>query len=406
MPDNEPVLGTENQSSLSAGPPTGPSLTTRLTCELVERAARHSREPAIAFDSQGDCVWLNLAALGVLGLEDATPAIGRLNLRRHALAAGGGAPPEIERAFRGKAVELSAFGYDLSSVARGKGRSPRSVGSTKLVPWVEENGRVAGVYAFHQPRAEEDGFGPLSGAEGQEALLIHSIDTAKRMVRRIAHDFNNMIVAVCGYATVLEGRPQLDEDSKNLAGLIGQAGYQLAGLTDNLARFADTTSHDRTRLNLNHVIGALFDQNRDSVPEGIEVRVDLGSPMPDLLGDQAQLGAVCWNLCQNAIESMPQGGELLCQTSTLWAGDATRSHHGEGASSRYVRLRVSDTGNGMDADARAGMFDPFLYHQEGEGPRAGGHGGIRGRNGPRRTCRGEQFTRLRYLRRRVFSRRC
>ena len=311
MPDNEPVLGAQNQPSLSASPPTGSSLTTRLTCELVERAARHSREPAIAFDSQGNCIWLNQAALGVLGLEDATSAVGRLNVRRHTLAAGGGAPPEIERAFRGKAVELSAFGYDLSSVARGKGQSPRSVGSTKLVPWVEENGRVAGVYAFHQfhqPWAEEDGFGPLSGAEGQEALLTHSIDTAKRMVRRIAHDFNNMIVAVCGYASVFEGRPQLDQDSKNLAGLIGQAGYQLAGLTDNLARFADTTSHDRASLNLNHTVEALFDQNRDGVPEGIEVRVDLGRPMPDLLGNQAQLSAVYWNLCQNAIESMPQGG--------------------------------------------------------------------------------------------------
>ena len=199
-----------------------------------------------------------------------------------------------------------------------------------------------------------------------EALQAHGVETAKRIVHRVTHDFNNLIALVRGYAAVLRGQVELDEDSQQLASFIEQAGSELASLTDRWAHFADSGPHDQVRLNLNLIVEQFVSQNGGTIPEGIQVRVDLGNPVPDLIGDEVRFWEVCRNLWQNAIEAMPKGGRLSYQTSTLEVGRPNRSQGSE-LPSRYVRLLVADTGEGMDADTRSNLFAPFFTTKAGKG---------------------------------------
>ena len=159
----------------------------------------------------------------------------------------------------------------------------------------------------------------------------------------------------------------MDSESKELVRLITQAGSQLAGLTDRLARFAGTPSDARGRLNLNRVVKDLIEQISTEVPENIELRVDLGDHMPDLIGDEGRLEEVCSNLWQNAIESMPHGGILSWQTNSSWVRHPTWAQQSAGGQSHYLRLRVSDTGEGMDAETRVNLFVPFFSTKPGMG---------------------------------------
>jgi len=84
---------------------------------------------------------------------------------------------------------------------------------------------------------------PAALAVEERLLLDYGIDTAKMMVRRVAHDFNNLIAVVRGYASVLQVRPGLDEDCRELVGLIEMAGSELAALTERMAHFADNKEH-------------------------------------------------------------------------------------------------------------------------------------------------------------------
>ena len=97
------------------------------------------------------------------------------------------------------------------------------------------------------------------------------MDTAKIMVRRGAHDFNYRIAVVRGYASVLQGRPVLDQDSRELVGLIEQAGSELAALTEQMAKFEDTEDSEFSWFNLNSVILAFVNEDRDQSVQGIEV---------------------------------------------------------------------------------------------------------------------------------------
>ena len=205
------------------------------------------------------------------------------------------------------------------------------------------------------------------GLVKQDILLDHGITTAKQMTRRITHDFNNLISVVQGYSTVLQGRPQLDSECKELVSLIEQAGSQLAGLTDRLARFADTPTEERTRLNLNRLVEDFVDQYRSEMPENIELRVELEPDLPDLFGDRGRLQELCKNIWTNAIESMARGGILSCQTNSLRMPDPTKTHQGGAGRCHYVRLRVCDTGGGMDAQCRSNLFAPFFSTKSGKG---------------------------------------
>ena len=86
---------------------------------------------------------------------------------------------------------------------------------------------------------EEDAVVSTGQAVARGVLLDHGVRTAKEMSRRVNHDFNNLIAVVRGYASILQANPRLDLDSKHLAGLIEQAGAELAGLTGRLACFAN-----------------------------------------------------------------------------------------------------------------------------------------------------------------------
>ena len=203
--------------------------------------------------------------------------------------------------------------------------------------------------------------------DDREVLLAHSVQTARQVVRRISHDFNNLIAVVRGYASVLRGNPQLADDSEKLAGLIEQAGAEVASLADRLASFADPPPHQPTKLNLNRVVSEFLGQRWSSLPESVNLQIDLGEPLPDLLPDEYRIQEVCGHIWQNAIEAMPHGGKLVWQTSADPDIDSTYTSTGDGVCCRFVRLRVRDSGEGMDGETLTNIFDPFFTTKSGKG---------------------------------------
>ena len=234
---------------------------------------------------------------------------------------------------------------------------------------------------------------PPTATIEERLLLDYGVDTAKLMVRRVSHDFNNLIAVIRGYAAMLQGGPGQDEDIKELAGLIDQAGSELGALTERMAQFADNQEHECTWFNLNSVITDFLKEGRAQVPQGIEVETKLGSLMPDLWGDARLIGVLCQKLWQNAIDSMPHGGRLSLKTSTMHANGGggngkTRTLNADGVGvngtvnganglepfrtnergpTTYLLLRVTDTGEGMDEQTRASMFRPFFTTKSGKG---------------------------------------
>ena len=307
MSSNDPGSAGSIITQSSNGRDRPASSATELANTLVEQAAKHAEQAIIAFDASGICMWINQAARHVLDIDDSVILEGKLSLLQHCLVSEGSKRAAIQPALEGQAVELTRFGYDLSSLIPGAKPGLKIFDSTRLLPMIGHDGGVARIYAFHSPVIERGKPTRWAGEAAQEILLFNGIDTAKRLVRRISHDFNNLISVVRGYNAVLQSQPHLDHESKQLTEMIERAGCDLAGLSDRLAGFADTGPRNQERISLNHIVRGFPGRESEGNPEGIEIQTDLGDSLPHVVGNEDQFRRTCWNIWQNALEAMPSG---------------------------------------------------------------------------------------------------
>jgi CheY-like chemotaxis protein len=103
---------------------------------------------------------------------------------------------------------------------------------------------------------------------------------------------------------------------------------------------------------------------RRLVGDTVEVEIVPGGDLGRVRVDPTQIDQVLLNLAANARDAMPRGGRLTIETSNAVPGETERRAHAGGQPGRFVRLRVSDTGVGMDEATRSRIFEPFFTTKE------------------------------------------
>lgn len=191
-----------------------------------------------------------------------------------------------------------------------------------------------------------------------QAALLHSIKIAKNFSRRNAHDFNNIIAVVQGFASILQNRLAQDAANRELAEQIEASACEALKLTSWLSSFANNNPGEMVELDLNQPVEEFLATVWEDKPESVKLRVALGQDLPKLTGDERQLERICQCLWRNAIEAMPDGGTLIWET--------TIEEPGASGDSGYVHLSVSDTGEGIDDCAMESIFDPFFTTKHGK----------------------------------------
>jgi len=106
------------------------------------------------------------------------------------------------------------------------------------------------------------------------------------------------------------------------------------------------------------VIEELSKLIRETFPKTIQVTSELNRKLPPLLADPNEINQTLLNLCLNARDAMPGGGELVIRTKTV--DRESLREYGEAKTEQYICIEVSDTGIGMDESTRARMFEPFF----------------------------------------------
>ena len=176
----------------------------------------------------------------------------------------------------------------------------------------------------------------------------------------IAHDFNNLLTAIGGYADMVletfdDTDPRRDEMEE-----IAKATTRAAALTRQLLAFSRRQLLQPTVLDVNDMLANVQKLLRRTIPESIDVQLDLGAVSDAVRADRVQLEQVVLNLAINASDAMPQGGQLRLSTSTADVDHAWAERHSPMRPGRYVRLTVSDTGVGMSPETQTRIFEPFF----------------------------------------------
>jgi signal transduction histidine kinase len=193
----------------------------------------------------------------------------------------------------------------------------------------------------------------LDGAQ-RTIMQMQKLEALGRLAGGVAHDFNNALVVILGYADLL--RTKLDDPQEVKRGLdeIIHAGNHAAGLTRQLLSFGRRAVSVPIALAPQRLFAEVEGMLRRVLPENIKLSLRAGSDLPAIFADPGEMQQVLLNLCMNARDAMPDGGELELNAART---DGTTRDLPPGD---WVALTVRDTGVGMDDETRARAFEPFF----------------------------------------------
>jgi PAS domain S-box-containing protein len=180
----------------------------------------------------------------------------------------------------------------------------------------------------------------------------------------IAHDFNNILTALTGYASLIQMDMDTTDPLRSYVDEVLKASEKAVDLTQSLLTFSRRQAVNLVPLNMNETIKVTEKLLRRLLTEDIEFQTILVDDDMIVMADNSQMDQILFNLVTNARDAMPQGGTLTIGTSVAFIGNAFIKAHGFGEAGKYVRISVSDTGQGMDEITRQKIFDPFFTTKE------------------------------------------
>lgn len=199
----------------------------------------------------------------------------------------------------------------------------------------------------------------MDAQRSAENRLIQAAKLAAvgEMAAGIAHELNNPLTSVTGFAElVLEDMPEGSESRKDLETVMREA-LRARDVVRRLLDFARQSESTRARASLNEVIEDVVALSKHLIhTSGIELKLDLEENLPWALMDANQMKQVLINLVHNALQAMPDGGEMEISTS-----NAARLNRD------WVIVSVQDTGMGIPQLEQARIFEPFYTTKGNQG---------------------------------------
>jgi signal transduction histidine kinase/ActR/RegA family two-component response regulator len=195
----------------------------------------------------------------------------------------------------------------------------------------------------------------------EELRQVQKMEAVGRLARGVAHDFNNILVAILGYTELaLQSTPTSSPAWHQLQEVL-RAGQRAKALVQQILTFSRRTEQARTPVQLPPLIEEALALLRASLPSTIDIRQHIDPEVGSVLADPTQLHQVIMNLCANAEYAMRQtGGVLEIRLEAVEVDTALAAQHPTLHLGPHVRLTVRDTGQGMPPDVMERIYDPFF----------------------------------------------
>ena len=199
----------------------------------------------------------------------------------------------------------------------------------------------------------------ISQLKEKEYSIINTerMKTLSYLANSFAHEFNNHLMAMYGNSFLLKSNitdPDLSKYADSLFTTITKA----SELTHNLLSFSKNNSKINVLINLPQLIDQLIDQME--INHKIEYKTTYDKKTENILGDSSLLQRAFQIIIENAIESMPNGGELTIETKSVYFEKNQTTATLNPEKGKYIRIRIGDTGIGIKKTDLEKIFDPFF----------------------------------------------
>lgn len=286
--------------------------------------------------------------------------------------------------------------YKIGRIATGeeKKRATNNVTTDPNVvdhAWAERLGLVSFAgYKLHDARGKTTGvlamFAKRPVSEEDDAFLSHLAETTSKVIMDhhaeeelrqaqklegvgqlaggVAHEFNNLLQVIDGYTCA--GMEGLAPEEDRYADLeqVRKAAERAAALTRQLLGFSRRRAIEPKSTDANQVVRDLAKLIRPAIGEHIVLDLAFGTPAGTVYADAGELQQALLNLCLNARDAMPSGGNLVLKTEKAVVTEPLWDSQFDIKPGTYVVFSVSDTGCGIPRDIQQRIFEPFFTTKE------------------------------------------
>ena len=329
-------------------------LYTQIQAELHERqrAEARIREQAALLDKAADAIYVRAGSGEILywnqGAErlygwTQAEVLGRkitdLNLELAGPAADLAAHLRQEGNWAGEKQQTTKTGRAVTVFAR-------------LTVVKDEQGQPATIFAIDTDITE------------QKKLEIRFLQTQRlenlgALASGIAHDLNNVLTPVLMATEILKGSVGF-ESERSLIATLEICAQRGANVVRQILTFARGIQGERVPLLLRHLVGEMVDLARETFPRNIKIEMDFAQALWPVVGDATQLHQILMNLCINARDAMPAGGQLTLAAENFPLDETFVQMTSDAKVGPYVCLKVADTGMGIAPENFGKIFEPFL----------------------------------------------
>ena len=228
-------------------------------------------------------------------------------------------------------------------------------------PIRNSKGEITGVVLVFNDQTERRGL--------QDQLFqAQKMDAIGQLAAGVAHDFNNMIGVILGYASIMEKEsPPTDPSNKMLKAIISAA-ERSANLTKQLLAFARKQIIAPVPLNLNQELIPLQKMLGRLIGEDITLNISSKRGLWDIKIDPVQITQILTNLATNARDAIENIGSVKIQTANIRIEETLENGPAKIPAGEYVQLMFSDTGKGMNKEILSHIYEPFFTTKpKGEG---------------------------------------
>lgn len=202
-------------------------------------------------------------------------------------------------------------------------------------------------------------------AEGAQAepqyQQTRKIESVEWLASGVAYQLNNVLSPIMGYGEMALSAASGNANLQNYIREMMDASVRAQALGRQLLAFSHQKIQEFSSVDLNEILhNAEHVLMRPMLPDNVTLRMDLAGSMKNVKADEGQVEQVLINIVNNALDAMPEGGEVKIETYVARLDEKDASKRPGVSPGLYSVLSVSDTGTGMDKDTLEHIFEPFF----------------------------------------------
>jgi PAS domain S-box-containing protein len=194
-------------------------------------------------------------------------------------------------------------------------------------------------------------------------LRAQRMESIGTLAGGVAHDLNNILSPIMMAIEILK-LSATDPQNKMILDTLETTAKRGADIVRQVLSFARGMEGERVEVQATHLLKDIESIVRDTFPKNIHLEINIAREVWTIVGDPTQLHQILLNLCVNARDAMPNGGNLAIAVENSLIDEHYAAMNIQAKPGRFVMISVTDTGVGIPADVIDKIFEPFFTTKE------------------------------------------